>query len=254
MYVINTEDYFKNERYIAGLNEPKSDARRRLEALIDVEVRSYLLENLGKVEFDALNGFILPDGTLNPSAPQKWKDLVNGKTYSDGMYWKGLIEVYGSVKDSYLADLIFSKFIEQNQSKQAGVGGEQITMAKNSVLVDVLPKVVNYFNKFVLAHQGDFCTSGYLGQPRRAIINGIEFTDYYTGGTQSIDKMSFVDYLQKEFPDFQFVIVRIVKCFSSFLVLVFERKPEQQDLCDDEYYPGNGNCDIQHRINLLSMI
>lgn len=196
MYIIN-KDYFQDERLIANLNGTNGDVLIRLEKLIDRVCRKTLRDALGILEFTELNGFILPNGNLNPAAPVKWQNFVNGKTYTDGRYWIGLIQTYGTAKESLLADLVYSKWLQMEQTKQSGVG-EAVVLPKNAIVVDAKPKIVNYYNKFVEAHQGYVCPE-HIG--RTMLYNGVPFTDWLGTNYENAKQMTLVDYLREEFPN-----------------------------------------------------
>ena len=105
MYLIDAS-YFIREIHIPNVNESNNGSGENLDYFIDEKVRLLLsTKALGGTLFAEFNGYV-SNGVLSNTAPQKWKDLVNGKTYTkdDKTYiWEGLLQTKGTFKKSLLA-------------------------------------------------------------------------------------------------------------------------------------------------------
>ena len=88
--------------------------------------------------------------TVKASADQKWKDLVNGKTYQiDGVnvIWDGLIFKEGVYNRSLIAQYVYYHFMDDNESQNTTTG-RQSEKTKNSNKVSVAPSAVKAWRKF----------------------------------------------------------------------------------------------------------
>lgn len=150
MYLIDST-YFIQDIYIPNLNEIDSDNLLELNQMIDRYVPKLLIEILGFNQFTELNSFIL-NGVLIPTAPQKWKDLVNGVFYNS-KYWGGLIRVSGAYKESILAKYVYYNFLNENIVNHTGVGLKVIA-AQNAKDVNPTQEIVKSWNNFILDYSG----------------------------------------------------------------------------------------------------
>jgi hypothetical protein len=97
MYLID-KTYFRNKLQINGLYDGNNGIEAKLDDYISIYVIDFLQKLLG-VDFEELKANIT-DGVLDTGAPQRWLDLINGKSYTkDGKdyVWKGLLYQNGSV-------------------------------------------------------------------------------------------------------------------------------------------------------------
>jgi hypothetical protein len=156
MYLID-ETFFIGKYAIAGLEDTDATASTELEYLIDEKGRLLLQKAFGNnVLYDDFNTYIEADGTLDPLAPQKWKDLVDGVTYTkdDVEYrWRGLTFTEGTWKGSLMTQFVYCSWIEQNVSYLSGVGEVQAA-AKNAPAVNSTQRYVTVWNGFVKMYQG----------------------------------------------------------------------------------------------------
>lgn len=152
MYLIDVT-YFTRELSIPNVNEMQTDVSENLEMLVDEKVRLFLQVVLGFELYASLNGDIV-NGVLKADAAQRWKDLVNGKTYNDGSKnWAGLLQVYGTYKKSLLANYVFHDWLSGNTTTVSGVGEVSIK-AKNAMNVLSNQRLSTVWNGFIEMYQG----------------------------------------------------------------------------------------------------
>ena len=172
MYLID-KTYFRNKLQINGLYDGNNGLETKLDDYISIYVIDFLQKLLG-VDFEELKANIT-DGVLDTGAPQKWLDLINGKTYTkDGKtyIWKGLLYQNGSVKLSILANVVYCNLIHDlvtgNGQISVDVKSSRMLLPRKNY-IEVWNEIANQFNQSV-----DL-------QPKISFINGVRFTDYYGG-------------------------------------------------------------------------
>lgn len=172
MYLID-KTYFRNKLQINGLYDGNNGIETKLNDYISIYVIDFLQKLLG-VDFEDLKANIT-DGVLNTGAPQKWLDLINGKTYTkDGKtyIWKGLLYQNGSVKLSILANVVYCNLIHDlvtgNGQISVDVKSSRMLVPRKNY-IEVWNEIANQFNQSV-----DL-------QPKISFIRGVKFTDYYGG-------------------------------------------------------------------------
>lgn len=172
MYLID-KTYFRNKLQISGLYDGNNGLETKLDDYISIYVIDFLQKLLG-VDFEEINTNIV-SGVLEPTAPQRWLDLVNGKTYTkDGKdyVWKGLLYQNGSVKLSILANVVYCNLIHDlvtgNGQISVDVKSSRMLLPRKNY-IEVWNEIANQFNQSV-----DL-------QPKISFINGVKFTDYYGG-------------------------------------------------------------------------
>ena len=172
MYLID-KTYFRNKLQINGLYDGNNGLETKLDDYISIYVIDFLQKLLG-VDFEDLKANIT-DGVLDTGAPQKWLDLINGKTYTkDGKtyIWKGLLYQNGSVKLSILANVVYCNLIHDlvtgNGQISVDVKSSRMLLPRKNY-IEVWNEIANQFNQSV-----DL-------QPKISFINGVRFTDYYGG-------------------------------------------------------------------------
>ena len=172
MYLID-KTYFRNKMQVSGLYDGNNGLEKKLGDYISIYVIDFLQKLLG-VDFEELKANIT-DGVLDTGAPQKWLDLINGKTYTkDGKtyIWKGLLYQNGSVKLSILANVVYCNLIHDlvtgNGQISVDVKSSRMLLPRKNY-IEVWNEIANQFNQSV-----DL-------QPKISFINGVRFTDYYGG-------------------------------------------------------------------------
>ena len=172
MYLID-KTYFRNKLQVSGLYDGNNGIEAKLNDYISIYVIDFLQKLLG-VDFEDLKANIT-DGVLDTGAPQKWLDLINGKTYTkDGKtyIWKGLLYQNGSVKLSILANVVYCNLIHDlvtgNGQISVDVKSSRMLLPRKNY-IEVWNEIANQFNQSV-----DL-------QPKISFINGVSFTDYYGG-------------------------------------------------------------------------
>jgi hypothetical protein len=194
MYLID-KTYFRNKLQINGLYDGNNGLEKKLDEYISIYVIDFLQKLLG-VDFEELNTNIV-SGVLEPTAPQRWLDLINGKTYTkDGKdyVWKGLLYQNGSVKLSILANVVYCSLMHDLAT---GNGQISVDVKSSRMLVprknyiEVWNEIANQFNQSV-----DL-------QPKISFIRGVKFTDYY-GGLSDNGYRTLTDFLidfEEEYPN-----------------------------------------------------
>ena len=172
MYLID-KTYFRNKLQVSGLYDGNNGIEAKLNDYISIYVIDFLQKLLG-VDFEDLKANIT-DGVLDTGAPQKWLDLINGKTYTkDGKtyIWKGLLYQNGSVKLSILANVVYCNLIHDlvtgNGQISVDVKSSRMLLPRKNY-IEVWNEIANQFNQSV-----DL-------QPKISFINSVKFTDYYGG-------------------------------------------------------------------------
>lgn len=203
MYLIDF-DYFIIDFQIPNLNEPNSDIANQLEIDIDRYSRELLQDCLGFDLFTLLDSNIT-NGNLNANAPQKFKDLVNGKTYQiDGKNkrWKGLIYTEGLYKSSLLTKYVYYHWLKNKVSHLTGTGEKSIE-ATNTNSVNSTQRLVNVWNDFLIDYQGqDGCSQRSLNSVFVSSYNGVQFVDFYQNGNTN-QFVSLIEFLQDNKTDFE---------------------------------------------------
>ena len=190
MYII-TPDYFQKQYTIPNIDEMDSKNSTVLEICIDQYVRLLLQNALGYNLWKELD-LNITDGVLNTGAPQKWLDLVNGKTYTkDGktFTWKGLIYTEGIYKGSLLVPFVYYHFLKENVSLLTGTG-EKVLDASNAIGVNSTQRMVMSWNDFVNQYQGQ-CFNYSVN---RYYHDGVLVDDYFTGNDS--EQVNLIQYLE----------------------------------------------------------
>lgn len=199
MYLINGT-FFIRELYVPNVNESNTDSGTKLEYFIDDKVPFLLSKKaLGSVLFNQLNSNVT-NGVLSNTAPQKWKDLVNGKTYTkDGKsyVWEGLLQTKGTFPKSLLAYYTYYYWLMDNVSLVSGVG-ELRGESKNTVNVNSTQRLTTIWNEFVKMYQGEnTCYNGV-----KYVYNGVPIADYYNQNSGNyVSLLQFLKDNETDYPD-----------------------------------------------------
>ena len=196
MYIINP-DYFQKQYTIPNIDEMDSKNATVLEICIDQYVRVCLQNALGFNLWKELD-LNIKDGVLDSGAPQKWLDLVNGKTYTkDGktFTWKGLIYTEGIYKGSLLVPFVYYQFLKENVSLLTGTG-EKVLDASNAIGVNSTQRMVMSWNDFVNKYQGQ-CFNYSVN---RYYHDGVLVEDYFTGNDS--EQVNLIQYLEDNQEDY----------------------------------------------------
>lgn len=201
MYII-TPDYFQKQYTIPNIDEMDSKNATVLEICIDQYVRICLQNALGFNLWKELDSNIT-DGVLDSGAPQKWLDLVNGKTYTkDGKdyTWKGLIYTEGIYKGSLLVPFVYYQFLKENVSLLTGTG-EKVLDASNAIGVNSTQRMVMSWNDFVNQYQGQCLFSHHVN---RYYHDGVLVEDYFTGNdSEQVNLIQYLEDNETEYPNAQ---------------------------------------------------
>ena len=197
MYIINP-DYFQKQYTIPNIDEMDSKNAKVLEICIDQYVRLCLQNALGFNLWKELD-LNITDGVLDSGAPQKWLDLVNGKTYTKegkDYTWKGLIYTEGIYKGSLLVPFVYYHFLKENVSLLTGTG-EKVLDASNAIGVNSTQRMVMSWNDFVNQYQGQGLFSNHVN---RYYHDGVLVEDYFTG--KYSEQVNLIQYLEDNQADY----------------------------------------------------
>lgn len=195
MYLID-QSYFIGKISIANVGEYTGAETINIDSYIDKYARLFLQEVLGYALFKELDSHIT-DGALDPGAPQKWLDLVNGVEYTNNdtlYYWPGLIVPEAtSFKESILADFTYLNYFE-NYIKSDG--GLSIIETKNAMGINPTAHLVEVYNDFVNKYQG-VCNN----QPFIAEFGGVVFRDYFFNNSSGyVSLLQFLTDKAEDYP------------------------------------------------------
>lgn len=173
MYLID-KTYFQGKINIPNLSEYDGGVDDAFEISVDKYVPMFLQNVLGTVLFTELDSFI--DGVnLDPLAPQKWIDLVDGVSYDDKI-WRGLRYEKGLYKESILAYFVY--FNHYQETFSSGVG-QVVDIAKNAINANPTQHLTEVYNTFVEMYQGT------CAKPKASFNNGVLFIDYLGTNAES---------------------------------------------------------------------
>lgn len=210
MYIID-ETYFTKELVIP--NQSAIDvggSTAPFSTWIDQQSRLFLQSVLGNVLFTDFDANVT-DGVLDVGAPQKWIDLVDGKTYTENgvsYTWKGLKFEEGAFKGSIIAYFVYCKWLEYQLSRQSGIG-EVRGSAANSASVGTTHRYVTTWNTFVDMYQGTHDTDMTI-----TVYRGVPFLDYY--GDREDGYVSLVQFLLDNEEDYPKPAVRRYNYLNTF--------------------------------------
>lgn len=195
MYLID-KTYFANKYQIDNILESNSGVSSKLDAYIETYVIDFLQKLLGAVDFEDLDSNI-ENGALNSDAPQRWKDLINGQTYtSNGQtyVWKGLLYTNGSVKRSLLTNYVYCMILADLETNN----GKIVLNAKNVITNVPRTHFVNVWNELAVEFQ--HCNDLYNFMPTY-FIDGVPFKDYYNDkkGNGYVTLSEFLNYRKSDF-------------------------------------------------------
>ena len=105
-------------------------AATNIDNYIDKYEEQFLKNAIGYTNYQSLSTAIGADPTLVNPSNAIWNDLVNGKVYSyEGMdvEWKGLKQVYGTIKHSLIANFVFYHYLTDDVSDYTTTGVQSNT-------------------------------------------------------------------------------------------------------------------------------
>ncbi len=176
-----------------------------LDLLIKVCERDLLLNALGVDLFTELNIAIID----LPTADQKWRDLIDGKTYEiDGkkFIWNGL---KGFQKQSVIAYFVYCENLRQKEQLLTTTGIVQNKSA-NAENVSFTPKFVNVWSLFLFNYQ-----SQENGNSPRVLQNafGSIGLDYSRQNNSQVSLYQFLKDNETDFVGFEF---NFYESYNSF--------------------------------------
>lgn len=211
MALLIDKNFFVGKINVPNIHSTNSQTAEELAYFIDF-YETFLLKNtLGIALYNELKLNIL-DGAVIPTAPQKWKDLVNGKEYAkdnEVRVWNGLIYEVGTFKQSIIADFIYFKwFTEKN--KNTGAGITQVAV-KNAIIENPTIHLVMIFNTFVNNYFGNFKNINL----KVSYVNDIPFYDWYsTNESVNVGLIEFLNDFENDFNGFKSMEFNYINRFS----------------------------------------
>ena len=157
MYIIDDTYFQFPKREIPNLDEADSKSFVELERLIDEKCRLFMHNFLTPTEITDFETHLVSGifPVVTTGIPQKWIDLVNGKSYTINgvdLKWNGLIYTKGTYKGSLLADYVYHSWLETQVSYMTGVGDAK-GQPKGAFLVNPTQRITNVWNEFVNHYQ-----------------------------------------------------------------------------------------------------
>lgn len=211
MALLINKNFFVGKINVPNIHSSNSQTGDELDYFIDF-YETYLLKNtLGFILYNELKLNIL-DGAVLPTAPQKWKDLVNGKEYTkdnEVRVWNGLIYETGTLKQSIIADFIYFKwFTERNRNTGAGVTQIEV---KNAIIENPTIHLVTIFNTFVNDYFGNIKNINL----KVSYQNDVPFYDWYaTNESVSVGLIEFLNDFETDFIGFKALDFNYINRFS----------------------------------------
>ncbi|MGB0896887.1 MAG: hypothetical protein ACPGRW_06165 [Flavobacteriaceae bacterium] len=207
MYLIDST-YFIKDLIVPnkGVSLDIPNNEESLDQYIDKYARQLLQNALGSVLFDELDSNIT-NGILDPGADQKWKDLVNGKSYTlsgTAYKWKGLLFTEGAFKGSILAQYTYYHWHLDQLSRMSRMG-EVKGSAVNAQAVNSTSKSVKVWNQYIEMYQG-YQSQGYTF----SYVNGVPFHDYFNTNNSS-DYVCLLEFLIHNETDYPDAAIRVEK-------------------------------------------
>jgi len=187
MYLIN-KIYFRNKLELTGLNNSQAGTDEKLTDYINIYVVDFLQKLFGSEDFEELNTNI-EEGVLKESAPQRWLDFVNGKTYDingKNYVWKGLLYKNGSVDLSILTNVVFCQIFADLETNNGRISID----VKSAVKTIPRSHFIGVWNE--IAEQFNICDG--LAQPKVSYIHGVPFFDYF-GSDKNNNYVTLSQYL-----------------------------------------------------------
>lgn len=158
--MITSRSYYKGLLNIPNIDDTAPNSSllgnvSELDVFLKEHERDYLIKSLGYSLFKEFQSHLevvdpATVQTVKDSAPQKWKDLMNGKEYiNEGRTanWRGLVFADEGLQRSPIAYYVCYHFLESDLSRYMGTGVQR-EKVKNSAFADPTPKAVKIWQKF----------------------------------------------------------------------------------------------------------
>lgn len=158
--MITSREYYKGLIKIPNIGDTAPNSNllgnvTELDVFLKEYERDYLIKSLGYSlfkEFQSHLEVVEPATvqTVKDSAPQKWKDLMDGREYTkDGrtVNWRGLVFTDDGLKRSPIAYYVCYHFLKSDLGRYLGTGVQR-EKTKNTVFADPAPKAVDIWEKF----------------------------------------------------------------------------------------------------------
>lgn len=180
------DTYFQGILNVPNIYEVNSLELTQLNYAIDKWGTLFIQEFLGYELFNEFSTH-LTGGNLNATAPQKWKNLVNGIEYTlnnKTFKWRGLIYSEGISKISIIAYFVYYMKYQNSVNTSMGLVGVE---PRNGININPFEHLTTIWNEFIYMYQGTTNTNA-----KRYIHQGVIFDDFYCG----VNSSSYVSLLQ----------------------------------------------------------
>lgn len=201
--------YFNGDISIPNMQEVDYD-NGNIDDFIDNESRLLLESIFGFDLFSELVTYLDADGNLEPSAPDKWQNLVYGVHYEVGntkRKFSGLLlNPESTIPKSLIADYVFYRWLKQNTSQSTGVG-EVALEAKNAINVNPTQKLVTVWNRFYRQIGTEYFGIDHHNHPHFCgIVNGTYFIDWYGYRNYYVSLFDYLKDHKEDFPTVMFAL------------------------------------------------
>lgn len=186
--MIIDNSYFKGNLRIPNVQTDLAPLGDRMGNQVDLNEYILLYEKevmIYALGYAAYKSFIASfDGTggLLPGAEQRWKDLVDGKEYTnargDLVKWDGLRYTLGTFKYSLIADYVFCKFLNDHSRTFSGTGMVK-EGAAGATVESSIPRVAESWDTFIDKYQGSSSDSDQPRLVQKAGLIGIDWSNNY---------------------------------------------------------------------------
>mgnify|MGYP001162040686 CR=1 FL=1 len=192
-----------------GANTPSAVDVLQME--IDQREYEVLINALGIAQTTELVAQFDTDFTWLPGALQKWKDLVDGKTYGDKK-WNGLRYTVGTKKVSLIAFYTFFHYLRQDFSTYTTTG-VQIPRAENSMGQDPSRKQAAAWNEYVRM----YCGFNASGRGYTFFSNWCGYGMRWTGSANAnITEVSLLEFMQDHPDDYSTAFFKMESVVNSY--------------------------------------
>ena len=220
-FIPNTGNTSPNAPTYGGAVPNKSD---KLQEFIDTYEYDFLNDALTPKIYEEFISFVNPDGALDPSIPEKYRQLIEGEVYelNDETYrWKGLRYTVGTTKKSLIADYVFFWFLKDgfqffnttgiSESKSANANTVSPTLKLSKAWRDFFRQYQRYdYQNDQSYHYRGYGVGSSFGSTIYSTRNGIVI-DYQSNRRSKV--VSMIEYINdknqqdsENYPDWQPVI------------------------------------------------
>jgi len=209
--MIIDKSYFKGNLRIPNVQTDLAPLGDRTGNQVDLDEYVLLYEKelmIYALGYEAYKSFIASfdgNGDVLPGADQRWKDLIDGKEYTNAqgtlVKWEGLRYQLGAFKYSLIADYVFSKFLNDHSRTFSGTGMVK-EGATGATVESSIPRVAESWDTFIDKYQGTSEVSDYPKLVQKAGLIGIDWSNSHDD--INITLFRFLSDNESEYTDVKF--------------------------------------------------